>query len=70
MDTSKIIDTLKTTPYKYTFASKVRDYLKKDVEGDADEIIDQLRIKISDPGNSEIARPIKEILKHFRRNVV
>jgi len=69
MDTAQIIDTLKKTPYKYTFASKVRDYLKKDTEGDADVIIDQLRITLSDPNNADISRPIKEVLKHFRKNM-
>ncbi len=69
MDTVQIIDTLKKTPYKYTFASKVRDYLKKDTEGDADIIIEQLRIMLSDPGNAEISRPIKEVLRHFRKNM-
>ena len=69
MDTSQIINTMKSTPYKYTFASKVKDYLKKDTDGDADQIIDQLRVTVADPVNADISKPLKEVLKYFRRNM-
>jgi hypothetical protein len=70
MDTTIIIKTLKTSPYKYTFAAKVKDYLKKDIEGDAGEIIGQLRLALGDPGNEDISRPIKEVLRYFKRNIM
>ncbi len=66
MTTAEIISTLKQTPYKYTYAAKVYDYLKKDEEGDAHEILDQLRLQMIDPANADISRPIREVLKNFR----
>jgi hypothetical protein len=68
MNTEQIITTLKQTPYKYTYAAKVKDYLKKDADGNAEQVIDNLRMALGNASNTEIARPIKEILKYFRQH--
>jgi hypothetical protein len=66
MTTAEIISKLKETPYKFTYAAQVYDYLKKDKNGDAHEILDQLRLHMVDPANADISRPIREVLKNFR----
>lgn len=66
MDAAEIIEKLKETPYKYTYAARVYDHLKKDEDGNAHAVLNDLRIQLANPANADIARPIKEVLNNFR----
>jgi hypothetical protein len=69
MDAKQIIDRLRETPFKYTQASKVRDYLKKQKKNseDIDDILFQLRKEMANPANADISKAINEIVKDFKK---
>lgn len=68
MDSTIIINKLKATPYKYTYVTKLKDELKEDPDGDAEEILEQLRLSLTKPENAEIAKPLEQVIGYFRMN--
>jgi len=62
MTASEIVQKLKTTPYKFTFASKMRDEVKKMTDDDSDFLIMELRREMAKPENREILTSLREII--------
>ena len=63
MKAQEIVEKLKTSPYKFTTASKIRDEVKKLDDDLCDYLIMELRRELSNPHNSDIIKPLREILR-------
>jgi len=62
MDAHEIVQKLKTTPYKFTYAHKVRDEVKRMNDEDCDFIKSQIRRAMGQPENKDIVKPLSQIL--------
>lgn len=62
MDAREIVQKLKTTPYKFTIANKIRDEVKKMNDDDSDFLIMELRREIAKPENEGIVKALREII--------
>lgn len=63
MEAREIVQKLKTSPFKFTLASKIRDEVRKMDDDDSDALIFELRRELANPDNSEISKPLREILR-------
>jgi hypothetical protein len=63
MKANEIVEKLKTSTYKFTTASKIRDEVKKLDEEVCDYLFMELRREIGNPHNSDIVKPLREILR-------
>ncbi len=66
METKSIILKLKTTPYQFTEAGKVRDQLRKMPVEDRDIILEELRQERHKSENLGILKVLDQLLGDFR----
>jgi len=63
MKAQDIVEKLKTSPYKFTTASKIRDEVQKLDDDESDFLLLELRRELSNPHNTDIEKPLREILR-------
>jgi hypothetical protein len=63
MKAQDIVQKLKTSPYKFTTATKIRDEVRKLDDDQSDFLMMELRRELSNPHNTDIEKPIREILR-------
>ena len=66
MEAKSIVQKLKTTPYKFTEAGKVRDYLRGLDPEDREDLLNDLRVEKTKSENNIIDRVLHELLNEFR----
>ncbi|HEY0091764.1 MAG TPA: hypothetical protein VGB43_04680 [Flavobacterium sp.] len=65
METSYIINRLKSTPYKFTELERVRDRIKKLPDDDRISLINNIRQQLNHYISSDIGRPLQELVRSF-----
>lgn len=63
MEAHEIVLKLKTSPYKFTLASRIRDEVRKLNDADSDFLKMELRRELAKPDNSDIWQQIREIIR-------
>jgi len=62
MIANEIVEKLKATTYKFTYAQTVKDTVKKMDEPERAKLLSELRRELSNPKNVDIHKPLREIL--------
>ena len=65
MEATEIVQKLKTSPYKFTLADKIRDEVKKLNDDESDFLMMELRRELVKSENSDISKPLREIMRQF-----
>jgi hypothetical protein len=62
MEAQEIVKKLKATPYKFTYAHKVRDEVKTLNDEDCDFLLLELKRALVNPDNWDIRKPLEQII--------
>jgi len=62
MDTQYIVNSLKSTSYKFTKAQQLRDRIKQLPEDSRERLLDELKIALKRPEHSDIHQAMHEML--------
>ena len=63
MRAQDIVQKLKTSSYKFTTASKIRDEVRKLEDDECEFLLMELRRELSNRHNADIEKPLREILR-------